>query len=133
MEKSKGPKYFFVYGTLKVDGRLARPFDKARVSSIHAVLEGFDLFDLGWFPGIKTGKGVVYGELHEYVDTLTARTAFDKIECFNPDTPTSSLYVRETVTALTEDNKRVNAYVYIFNQDVDKFDARKIESGIWDN
>ena len=57
---------FFVYGTLKVGGRFATRFDHLRRQSVKGVVEGMTLYNLGWYPGIKPGKGVVCGEVHEY-------------------------------------------------------------------
>ena len=47
---------FFVYGTLKVGGRFAKSFDNLRSSFTEARIEGFDLFDLGNFPGIVIAR-----------------------------------------------------------------------------
>jgi len=119
---------FFVYGTLKVGGRFAERFDSLRVNSMPASVEGFHLFDLGSFPGILPGNGVVYGELHEYGEDVTR--AMDTIEGYRSDDEDNSLYLRREVEVTTATGKTDKASIYIFNRK-DYDDSKMIESGVW--
>lgn len=121
---------FFVYGTLKVGGHFAKQFDDHRVSSIKAEVEGYDLFNLGSFPGIKPGSGKVIGELHEYREPERVTKAMDSIEGYQPDL-NDGMYLRRRVPVKTEDGKVVEANIYIYNFRTTGR-AKKIESGIWE-
>lgn len=123
-------EFFFVYGTLKVGGHFAKAFDSHRVNSQIAILKGFDLFDLGWFPGILLGDGEVVGEVHEYnrVDYVTTR--MDGIEGYNPEYK-DGMYLRKRFPVITEAGEEIEANVYVFNGSVPA-QAKKIENGTWE-
>jgi gamma-glutamylcyclotransferase (GGCT)/AIG2-like uncharacterized protein YtfP len=93
-----------------------------------AKIENFDLYNFGLFPGIVKGSGIVYGELHEYNDN-SILTYMDYIEGFDINQPENSLYLREEIEVITENNCKVTAYVYVFNGNIKK--AKQIKSGIW--
>ncbi len=120
---------FFVYGTLKVGGRFAKQFDSARLNSVKAEVEKFDLFDLGSFPGIKPGTGKVVGELHEYKDPEKVTHSMDMIEGYQPELR-DGMYLRRRVQVKTEAGEIKEANIYVFNFKVPKH-AKKIESGCW--
>jgi gamma-glutamylcyclotransferase (GGCT)/AIG2-like uncharacterized protein YtfP len=126
VERRSMSKKFFVYGTLKVGGKLAESFDETRETVVKAVLPGHDLFNLGWFPGIKPGEGAVHGEVHTYKRDVTDH--FDTIEGYNKKNEENSLYLRRTVTVKTEDGE-VEAEAYVFNRGV--YEESKIETGVW--
>ena len=123
--------HFFVYGTLKEGGHFAPEFDPFRVRSKVATIKGYDLFNLGWFPGIVPGDGEVVGEVHEYENLDFVGRRFDGIEGYSEAREDSSLYLRRRVTVVTEDGEEVEANVYLFNKSVPA-DAEKIEDGVWD-
>ncbi len=120
---------FFVYGTLKLGGRFAKQFDGLRVSSVKAEVEGYDLFDLGSYPGIKPGLGKVIGELHEYQDPEKVTKIMDSIEGYHPELR-DGMYLRRRVSVKTETGKTVEANIYVYNFKVTS-QAEKIKSGIW--
>jgi gamma-glutamylcyclotransferase (GGCT)/AIG2-like uncharacterized protein YtfP len=120
---------FFVYGTLKEGGSLAGRFDPVRQSSVPAALNGYDLYELGWFPGIVLGDGRVQGEIHTYSNERGVLEAFDRIEGYDPENEGNSLYLRKTVTVTTRGGE-VKAFVYIFNQKVPT-NSRLIKDGCW--
>lgn len=130
--ENKQLSLFFVYGTLKEGGGFANRFDDVRINNKQAVLNGFDLFNLGYFPGIVAGSGVVVGELHEYEAANEVRRAFDSIEGYNPSSPGTSLFKRIIATVTTEDYEQLDAYVYVYNSRISK-GMEKIVSGIWQN
>jgi len=119
----------FVYGTLKVGGRLASSFDSHRVGVVHGAIPG-QLFAVkgAWFPAVRlAGKGVVKGELHRYNDFEKVLARFDQIEGYR-EGETDNLYNRREVD-VTTDHGKLRAYVYEFNG---SRDLVEIESGEWD-
>lgn len=125
---------FFVYGTLKVGGAFAGVFDEFRINSKKAVLEGYDLYNLGWFPGIIEGNGKVMGEIHEYKseDIDWIRRQFDRIEGYSEIVPESSMYLRKELNIKTENGDIEEAYVYVFNKKNNEgLEHKKIEHGFW--
>ena len=121
--------FFFVYGTLKVGGVFAEHFDIHRLSTEKATLKGMRLYNIGWFPGILHGRGVVVGELHEYKEPDTVMVQMDQIEGYNGGK--SSLFNREYKTVITESGKEVKAVVYIYNNKPSP-EMKVIENGVWD-
>lgn len=126
----KKTDYFFVYGTLKKGGSFASEFDSFRVYSKAATIKGFELFNLGWFPGIVKGNGEVIGELHEYKNLDFVKQRIDNIEGYSEDYESSSLFLRRRVTAITENGEKVEANAYLFNRSIPN-EAKKIENGVW--
>jgi len=59
----------FVYGTLKYDGynHYILQENNAKFIGIDSIV-GYDMFDLGYYPGITNGKGTVVGEVYEIPD-----------------------------------------------------------------
>lgn len=122
-------KTVFVYGTLKEGGALSHHVSKNRINSKNATLKGFDLYDLGWFPGIVPGNGTVLGELHEFDNPDVITEMIDKIEGYSPDHPETSLYLRKEVTVRAE-NKDIVTEAYIFNKEITE-KKKLIKSGNW--
>lgn len=122
----------FTYGTLKVGGILSHAFDTIRGEVIAATLNNYNLYDLGAFPGILPGDGRVHGEIHTYNEHKEeVLIAMDQIEGYDTNSEGDSLYLRRKVNVITDDNKEVEVYVYIFNQDIETYEADIIEDGIW--
>jgi gamma-glutamylcyclotransferase (GGCT)/AIG2-like uncharacterized protein YtfP len=120
---------FFVYGTLKVGGYFAKQFDDFRINTIEAEIEGYDLFDLGSFPGIKPGKGKVIGELHEYRDPEKVTRYMDSIEGYQPELR-DGMYLRRRIPVKTITGDIKEANVYVFNLKIPEY-SKKLKSGIW--
>ena len=96
----------FVYGTLlkgmsNYDDYLAY----AKFVS-KAEIDGFDMYDLGHFPGIVKGKGKVKGEIYEVDDELLEDLDFLENN--------GNLYIREKVN--TEFGE---VYVYVYNKSIE--------------
>jgi gamma-glutamylcyclotransferase (GGCT)/AIG2-like uncharacterized protein YtfP len=122
--------FYFVYGTLKVGGHFATYFDEHRVMSVPATLPGYDLYNMGWFPAIQEGNGIVHGELHEYKNLHLVAHRMDSIEGYNPHNPELGLYIRKRLQVETAGNgKRITANVYVFARPIEG--AKRIDSGIW--
>lgn len=83
------------------------------------------LFDLGEWPTLQAGGGVVEGELFEVLDDkVFAR--LDPFENYDPCDPRRSSYVRSAVLLL---RPRVRAWVYLTNVPVAP--EREISCGSW--
>ena len=108
--------YILVYGSLRYGFELHHYLRRARFVGL-AFAEGYDMFNLGGYPGVVKGEGRVWGEVYE-VDERTI-SILDQIEDFKgePD----DLYVREQ-TRVYFDEKRSfyldNVFLYRYNQDV---------------
>lgn len=94
----------YTYGTL-------RPGDT------ETVLVPGELYDLGWFPGIKLGgRSLVVCEKVEVHDL----DAVDKYEGYSPAYPDESLYIRRPY---------LDGFIYEFNGSVNP--AKLVQSGDW--
>lgn len=115
MNKAK----FFFYGTLRRGGALhdwVGQLDGQFVTD--AVVAGYDLYNVAWFPGIVPNpKGHVGGEIFEFADGAQALRTLDKVEGTD-----AGLYRREQLPDGT--------YIYIYNLDLPER-AVKIASGVW--
>jgi len=100
----------FVYGTLMPGlGNSARIEQFVR-SAQPASVEGV-LIDLGAFPALIPGHGLVKGVLLELEEEALAIT--DLVEGYDPDT-NSNLYIRKTAKIRLADGEGVTAWVYEF-------------------
>lgn len=98
-------KTVFVYGSLK------KGFGNHRFLSDQEMLgkgyvEGFEMYSLGRFPGIKEGQGRVVGELYR-VDEDTFR-ALDRLEGH------PVMYQRQLNLVTTDEGDKVEAWVYVY-------------------
>jgi gamma-glutamylcyclotransferase (GGCT)/AIG2-like uncharacterized protein YtfP len=83
------------------------------------------LFDLGEYPGLLLGSGVVHAELYEIADAA-ALPRLDEFELYDPDDPAGSLYIRKRAR-LTQPDR--DAWLYEYNRDVSGMSS--IPSGDW--
>ena len=83
------------------------------------------LFDLGDYPGLVIGKGLVEAELYT-IDDLSLLAPLDDFERYDPEDRTGSLYLRRCVR-LAEPG--VDAWLYVYNQDTEG--KAPIPSGDW--
>lgn len=80
------------------------------------------LFDLGWFPGIKLeGPGEVVCEAIQVEDW----GPIDRYEGYYPDCPQDSLYIRRPLMV----PHGIHGFIYEYNRPVDL--TTRIESGDW--
>lgn len=98
----------FTYGTLKKGFKNHKLIENSKYIDTGKIV-GFDLYDLGPFPGIKEGTEEVFGEIYE-IDRETLKR-IDRLES------EGILYNRETVDVVTEDS-HLTAMTYILNIDV---------------
>lgn len=116
----------FVYGTL-----LSGLSNSALLNDAKFIGEGTMsgvMYDLGSFPGVNYGLGVIHGEVYD-VDELTLGD-LDYLEGYDTQNVDSSLYVRN-VTDITLENGRIirDVFVYIYNKDLSGSGYPVIENG----
>lgn len=130
MFKHKNIFRVFVYGTLKVGGRLAGSFDSLRLSVKKGTIKG-SMFGVGnSFPAIRlNGDGIIHGEVHEYRDARSVMAHMDIVEGYSGTTEKRNLYNRVIVEVKTDENT-VICSTYEFNGVTNKYN--KINSGIWE-
>ena len=94
-----------------------------------AYIDGFQMLNLGGFPGLVAGDGRVRGELHEYENLKV----LDRIEGYSEKTPEMGLYNRVQVPVFLADGGVTchDAWVYTFNGRHDFQTDDVIESGDW--
>jgi len=112
--------YLFVYGTLKRGGSrhwILQDFPFLG----RAKVKGFALYDLGLYPAMVPGAGVVYGEVYEVSEE--ALQALDWVE------GVPILYRRELIEVVFEDGFSLKAWAYVYNGSVKGFP--RIEGGEW--
>lgn len=117
----------FVYGTLLSGLSNSTLLNHAKFIG-EGTMTGV-MYDLGNFPGVIYGTGVVHGELYD-VDESTLRD-LDYLEGYDIKYVTSSLYVREEVKNITLDDGRIirDVFVYIYNKDLSGSGYPIIENG----
>jgi gamma-glutamylcyclotransferase (GGCT)/AIG2-like uncharacterized protein YtfP len=111
MSEKKGQKvYLFVYGTLMSTNRSNRAYlDDAEYLG-KFTLNGYELYDLGSYPGIVEGNDKVKGELYA--------VSIDKLADIDRYEGEGYLYTRKMVQVLGEGNEKLNAYTYVYNKPV---------------
>ena len=81
-------------------------------------LEGYRLYNLGWYPGIVPMAGeATKGEVYQVDEPVISK--MDRLE------GEGSLYIRKNVKILLESGQSVDTYVYVWNGSVDS--KRKVE------
>ena len=98
--------YVFTYGTLLRGERnhhLLNDLDFV----CEAKVMGFEMFNLGTYPGIYDGNGTILGEIY-YVNDETLKE-LDILE------EEGSLYTRRIVKAYSMD-KEYDVFIYVYNQ-----------------
>lgn len=105
------PALLFVYGTLRPT--LARGEPARLVAGLPhrgtATVKGL-LYDLGMYPAMVPGTGIVRGDLLEIgsIEQLAAFDAYEECGGLKP------LYVRERLPAVQPDGGEVMAWVYLY-------------------
>lgn len=83
------------------------------------------LYDLGDYPGLVYGQGLVKAELYQILDPRVI-SKLDQYECYTPNQPRTALYIRSCVRLASPN---VDAWVYFYNQTPPK--DTHIKSGDW--
>lgn len=119
----------WVYGTLKVGGKLSKAFDPYRKSVTPATTKG-TMFSVGWYPGVKfDNSNILYGELHEYSNAGPVEASLDRIEGFRGKDNPANLYNKVKITVQVGD-KEEECLAYEFNRSTHKLE--EVLSGTWE-
>lgn len=120
-------EYLFVYGTLMGGevrhGELSPYIESIEEGSMQGIL-----YDLDYYPGIKTGEGIVHGELIKMNDVESCLTNMDSIEGFYGYESKNSLYERTIVPIQTKHGLQW-AWTYVYSGHVEE--NTRIDSGRW--
>ena len=117
----------FVYGTLLSELPLSHTLDNAEFLG-KAVAGGVQLYNLGYYPGIKYGDGAVIGEIYS-VNNETLQT-LDTVEGFDSTNISNSLYHRSEIRIIAP-TIATDVFAYYYNLQVDE--SMLIDSGDYRN
>ncbi|MEM0131285.1 MAG: gamma-glutamylcyclotransferase [Saccharolobus sp.] len=117
--------YIFVYGSLRYGFELHHIIAKSRFVGL-GYIEGYEMYDLGNYPGVIKGDGIVWGEVYEIDDNLIK--FLDEVEDYkgSPD----DLYIRNKTRVYFDQRRKYyldDVYFYIYNREVNG--REKIEDG----
>jgi gamma-glutamylcyclotransferase (GGCT)/AIG2-like uncharacterized protein YtfP len=103
----------FVYGSL-MKGMALSP-NMAGTCFLGKASISAELYLIEDYPGIIPGNNIVLGELYEV--PLSVLYQLDKIEEFDPNNPSNSLFIRKEIEATTiPGNKKTISFVYYYNK-----------------
>jgi gamma-glutamylcyclotransferase (GGCT)/AIG2-like uncharacterized protein YtfP len=105
----------FIYGTLMPGLRLEAEMNGARF--LGAAQVPGRLVDVGRYPGLLHGEGVVTGEVYEVDAAHLAR--LDVVEGLVPGNRAASQYWREEVTVASGPLQGQRVQTYVYNRPVD--------------
>ncbi|GAB3622404.1 hypothetical protein GCM10027418_04860 [Mariniluteicoccus endophyticus] len=94
-----------------------------------AYADGLDLYDYGPFPYAAPGDGQICGDLFD-VDARTLQR-LDHLEGFDPRSPQTSHYTRETREVRTPAGITVRAWIYLAGPHTVVTHYPRISSGDW--
>jgi gamma-glutamylcyclotransferase (GGCT)/AIG2-like uncharacterized protein YtfP len=121
--------YLFAYGTLMPDCVPAQMRSACRGIELvgRGTVRGL-LYDLGSFPGVVEGDGVVRGVVLQVPQQAWA--ALDEYEaCPGPEHP-NGLFHRIKTRAKMENGEEVECWLYVYARDVSKL--MPVASGLWE-
>ncbi|MGL5891799.1 MAG: gamma-glutamylcyclotransferase family protein [Bacteroidia bacterium] len=131
----KKPEYLFVYGSLRRNAKNS-VLDEVRPHLNYMGAASFPgiLFDLGEYPGaiLSDDNSVkIKGELYAISDHRNdVFRTLDEYEEYFRDNISKSLFIRKRVDVNLYGGKKVNSWVYLFNEKLLlKKPAKKIPSG----
>ena len=106
-------KYFsnrkvFVYGTL-MKGETNHHYLENSTFLGMATIEGYDMYDMGWYPAIIDGDNLIIGELYQV--PTNDMPSIDMLE------GEGSLYIKRCETVNDSNGKSSFAFIYVYNRD----------------
>lgn len=119
-------EYLFLYGTLMrgLQAMDALPAGEYLQFVCESQIQG-RLYDLGSYPGLKEGAGLVVGEVYKVLHPEVWEV-LDPYEDYFPGDESGSLYLRQPIELMGEPG---SAWTYIYNQHVDEHNL--IDDGDW--
>ena len=126
----EGPHALFVYGTLK-SGQFNSPLLAPYARSVEPARIRGELYDVGLFPALVEGDGMVWGELVRLAagGLAAALPVLDRLEDYRPDDPAGSMYLRRIVEVTTAGGATEHAHTYFYNRD--HHGLAPVPSGDW--
>ena len=123
-------KRIFFYGTLKSGhGRIEELTYAGKLLFIGRGRIKGKLYNVGHYPAaVREEGGYVHGEVYEIVD-FAILPGLDAYEEYDSHSPAKSLFVRTMSKVRLTSGKDTLAFVYFYNQAVDKL--KLIPSGRW--
>ncbi len=98
----------FVYGTL-MNGETNNHYLENSKFSGMATIEGYEMYNVGWYPAIIDGDGLIIGELYQVpTDDMPS---IDMLE------GEGSLYIKRCETVTDSKGKSSFAFIYVYNRD----------------
>jgi gamma-glutamylcyclotransferase (GGCT)/AIG2-like uncharacterized protein YtfP len=110
------PDLLFIYGTLLPGLKLEREMTGAEYLGA-AQVRG-DLYDIGTYPGLVAGPGLVSGEIYRV--SAEHLLHLDSVEEVVANNPAASLYLRERIKVVTGNFAGQLVWVYIYNRSVER-------------
>ncbi len=111
------PRHIFFYGTLM------RGFPLRERAGIETWIRFAGrgavrgaLFDLGPYPALVPGDGMVRGEVYCCVDRDRLLPRVDALEHYDPDRPRTGESRREAMPAMLDDGRRLRVWAYVYNR-----------------
>lgn len=127
MREARPGDLIALYGSLlRGLGAMAKLGILDRVRFVGPCLIEGQLFDLGAYPGLRRGTGLVVGEIYALLD-LEALRILDQFEDFDAAQARESVYLRERVQLI--EPAETEAWLYIYNRMPDP--SHRIASGDW--
>ena len=112
MMNGRDEVYLFVYGTLMRRHRPGQTYLDGAEFKGEYVLNGYELYDLGHYPGIvEEPYGKVKGELY-----AVPREKLPEIDSYEAE---GSLYRRKTVKVRSGEGEELDAFAYVYNRSVE--------------
>ena len=111
------PRHIFFYGTL-MRGFALR--ERACIEPWLGFVGGGSvrgaLFDLGPYPALVAGAGIVRGEVYACLDAARLLPRVDALEHYDPDSPRTGEYRRERMPARLDDGRTLAVWAYVYNR-----------------
>ena len=101
----------FVYGTL-LSGEHNHDYYLSDSPCIgRSTLTGYDMYDIGSFPGIVLGEGEIFGEVYN-----VSEETLEELDYLEGE---GSLYIRKLVEVTMETGEKILASIYVYNRSID--------------
>ena len=117
------PYRLAVYGTLK-KGFGNHHFLRNAVFEGTYELQGYDMYSLGCFPGIKKGEGTITIEVYHIDEDMLEN--IDMLEGYDREEGARSFYLRREINI-----QGMPTFIYIFNHSLGA-NPMLVESGNWE-
>ncbi len=118
----------FVYGSL-MRGFALHDIYAYDASTVEECYTDGLLFDLGDYPALVAGEGIVYGELMEFSDIDKILMRFDELEGYNGEGYLNFFERVMVNVTLLNCGSKISAWTYVYAGDVE--DKNCIEEGDW--